>query len=97
MGLQVAPVSGFSTRCQGQRRRAQVRAPVSTLLPPPHHTWAASRPYKDAVIATNSHRLADLGEGGQECWAAALPSSQAQSAQDTSLKAENCHRVPRYH
>lgn len=77
-----------------------MRAPVSTLFPaPPSHMGSISsiQGPRDVVIATNSHRLADLGEGGQECWAAALPSSQAQSAQGTSIKAENCHRVPRYH
>lgn len=47
VGLQVAPVSGFSTRGRGQRRRAQVCAPVCVIpVPPSDYTWAASRPYK---------------------------------------------------
>lgn len=74
LGLQVAPVTGFSTRGQGQQRCTCLWHPLS-LPPLPRTSCTGSilsiQGPRDVVIATNSHRLADLGEGGErECRAA---------------------------
>lgn len=78
LGLQVAPVSGFSTRIQGQRRRAQVGTPVCAVVSPVprfDHTRAAARPYKGPEMQSSLQIATGWqtwGKWGKECRAADL-------------------------